>query len=265
MALAAVLPTLFLAHGAPTLALEGGAWGSRLAELGPRLRPLRAVLVCSAHWETPDGFRVGSGARPTTLHDFGGFPEPLYRLQYPTPGEPALARRVVDLLTEAGLEARVDPARGLDHGVWVPLRHLFPQADIPVVPLSLPQPRDPRLLHRAGQALAPLRKEGVLILGSGGLVHNLGRLDWEGSAPTPDWAAAFENWILDRLASHPTGAVDWSPAPGAPLAVPTSEHLDPLWLARGAAEGLPPQSLFEGWQFGNLSLRCLRFGEQTFA
>ncbi len=254
------LPTLFLAHGAPTLALEGAAWGEALTGLGRRLRGVTAILVCSAHWETPGAFRIGSGDRPRTIHDFGGFPEPLYGLQYPAPGDPALALRVQGLLAAAGLPAELDPARGLDHGVWVPLRYLSPGAAVSVVPLSLPRPRDPRLLAEAGRALAPLRREGVLILGSGGLVHNLGRLDWDGGRPVPSWAASFEAWVMDRLDHDRTAALAWTRAPGAELAVPTSEHLDPLWLALGAAEGDPVRTVFEGWQLGSLSLRCLAFG-----
>ncbi|HEX9082066.1 MAG TPA: class III extradiol ring-cleavage dioxygenase [Holophagaceae bacterium] len=254
------LPTLFLAHGAPTLALDGGAWGDRLTALGKGLPAVKAVIVCSAHWETSGGFRVGGQASPRTIHDFGGFPDPLYHLKYPAPGDPDLAHRVARRLTEAGFDAVVDAGRGLDHGVWVPLRYLAAEADVPVLPLSLPRPRGARQLYEAGRALAPLRREGVLIVGSGGLVHNLGRLDGsEGGVPEP-WALAFEAWILDRLHHQPERALAWEAAPGAELAVPTSEHLDPLWLALGAGEGQPVTSLYEGWQWGSLSLRCLGFG-----
>ena len=252
-------PALFLAHGAPTLALEGGSWAERLARLSLDLPPLNAVLVCSAHWETQGGFRVGGALQPRTLHDFGGFPEPLYGLRYPAPGSPDLASRVVSLLGDAGFEAAVDADRGLDHGVWVPLLHLLPEARVPVVPLSLPRLREPGSLWHAGRALAPLREEGVLILGSGGLVHNLGRLDWTDTSEPQPWAVAFETWMLERLADDPAQAMDWAHAPGAATAVPTSEHLDPLWVVLGAAAGVSAQSLFAGWQFGNLSLRCLSF------
>ncbi|MDE3034236.1 MAG: dioxygenase, partial [Acidobacteriota bacterium] len=188
-------------------------------------------------------------------------PEPLYGLRYPAPGSPDLASRVVSLLGDAGFEAAVDADRGLDHGVWVPLLHLLPEARVPVVPLSLPRLRAAGSLWQAGRALAPLREEGVLILGSGGLVHNLGRLDWTGATGPQPWAVAFEGWILDRLAStDPAGALDWSGAPGAALAVPSSEHLDPLWLALGAAgSGASVRTLFKGWQLGSLSLRSLAF------
>lgn len=254
-------PPLFVAHGSPMLALEGGAWGARLTALAAGLRLIRGVVVCSAHWETPEGFRITTGARPRTPHDFGGFPEELYGLQYPAPGDPALAARVQDLLAGAGEAVRPDPDRGLDHGAWVPLRYLLPEAQVPVVQLSLPRPRDPRRLWTAGQALAPLREEGILVLGSGGLVHNLGRLDWSGASDPQPWAEAFEGWLLERLASdRPETAMDWADAPGAAESVPSTEHLDPLWLALGAGRGAAVQTVFKGWELGSLSLRCLAFG-----
>ena len=255
------LPSLFLAHGSPMLALEGGAWGDHLTSLPGSLPAVRGVVVCSAHWEDSGGFSVTTSLRPRTIHDFGGFPEVLYGLQYPAPGDPALAEQVVSLLRKAGEAVRPAPDRGLDHGAWVPLRYLLPEARVPVVQVSLPRPRDPRRLWAAGGALSPLRKEGILILGSGGLVHNLGRLDWEGSSGPQPWAEAFEGWLMERLAStRPQAAMDWTGAPGAALAVPSTEHLDPLWLALGAGNDTPARTLFEGWQLGSLSLRCLAFG-----
>lgn len=254
-------PPLFLAHGSPMLAIEGGAWGAWLSSLSGSLPALRGVVVCSAHWETPGGFRITTGAHPRTIHDFGGFPEALYGLQYPAPGDPGLAARVVDLLEQAGEVVRPDPDRGFDHGAWVPLRHLLPEAQVPVVQLSLPRPRDPRRLWAAGRALTPLREEGILVLGSGGLVHNLGRLDWSGGSGPQPWAEAFEDWLLERFASdRPESAMDWAGAPGATEAVPSTEHLDPLWLALGAGGGAAVQTVFKGWELGSLSLRCLTFG-----
>jgi 4,5-DOPA dioxygenase extradiol len=255
-----VLPSAFLAHGAPTLAQEGGAWADRLSCFAKDLPPIQAILVCSAHWETSGGFRVGASITPRTIHDYGGFPESLDTIRYPAKGSPHLAGLVADRLASAGFQASLDGDRGLDHGVWVPLLHLFPGAEVPVVPLSLPRLRSPSLLLAAGRALAPLREAGVLILGSGGLVHNLSQLDGSGESGPPPWALAFEGWLLTQLAEEPARAMAWHEAPGARWAVPTSEHLDPLWLALGAAEGQPPESLFEGWQFGSLSLRCLAFG-----
>jgi 4,5-DOPA dioxygenase extradiol len=193
------------------------------------------------------------------MHDFSGFPEALYAMDYPAPGSPDLAQEAAQLLHEAGMEAVLDSQRPLDHGAWVPLRYLEPGAKIPVVQLSLPQPRTPELLLRAGRALAPLRERGVLILGSGGIVHNLRRLDWEGNSGPQPWAEAFQGWIHARLVAGDQASLkDWRQAPGAAESVPTSEHLDPLFVALGAA-GSAPETLFDGWQLGSLSLASYAF------
>ena len=241
------------------LALEGEAWGQAVTGFGQRLPPLRAILVCSAHWEAPGPFRLSSAEVPGVLHDFGGFPEALYTLDYPASGFPELAVEASRLLGDAGLEATLDPQRPLDHGAWVPLRYLRPEADIPEVQLSLPHSRTPEMLLAAGRALAPLRHRGVLILGSGGIVHNLGRLDWQGATEPRPWAAAFQNWVHERLAAGDEATLaDWRQAPGAVESVPTSEHLDPLFVAMGAG-GTAPVPLFDGWQLGSLSLASYEF------
>ncbi len=255
-------PVVFVGHGSPMLALEDGPWREALGAWARASKGIRAVLVISAHWETTGGFAVSSSLHPGILYDFSGFPEDLYRLDYPAPGNPALAARIGELLSSAGLEARVDPDRGLDHGAWVPLRALFPRAELPVLQLSLPRSRDPQLLLQAGRALAPLRAEGVLILGSGGLVHNLGRLAWDGQPAPEPWALDFETWMLAHLHEQ-----DWAglvgareQAPGHALAAPTTEHLDPLYVVLGASGTAEPADLYAGWQHGNLSLRALAFG-----
>lgn len=241
------------------LALEGGAWGGAVAALGDRLPPLRGILVCSAHWETAGAFLLTSAETPGVMHDFGGFPGALYTLDYPAPGSPDLASEAAELLRAAGLEAGLDAQRPLDHGAWVPLRYLAPKADLPVVQLSLPRPRTPEQLLAAGRALAPLRQSGVLILGSGGVVHNLRRLDWEDASGPQPWALAFQAWVRERLAAGDTaGLADWRNAPGAAESVPTSEHLDPLFVALGAAQAVP-EPVFEGWQLGSLSLESYQF------
>jgi 4,5-DOPA dioxygenase extradiol len=255
----ALLSTVFLAHGSPMLALEGGAWGEAVSALGRRLPPLRGILVCSAHWEAAGPFRLSSAEVPGVMHDFGGFPEALYTLDYPAPGAPDLAAEAASLLRAAGLTAELDAQRPLDHGAWVPLRYLAPTANVPVVQLSLPRPRTPQLLLAAGRALAPLRASGVLILGSGGIVHNLRRLDWQDASGPQPWALAFQAWVRERLAAGDVaGLMDWRKAPGATESVPTSEHLDPLFVALGAAEAVP-EPVYEGWQLGSLSLESYQF------
>jgi 4,5-DOPA dioxygenase extradiol len=252
-------PSLFLAHGSPMLALDGGDWGRAISAFGQRLPPLRAILVCSAHWEATGPFQLSSAEIPGVMHDFGGFPAELYALDYPAPGCPELAKEAAALLGGASLEAVLDPKRPLDHGVWVPLRYLMPEASIPVVQLSLPLHRTPELLLAAGRALAPLRESGVLILGSGGIVHNLRLLDWGGTSGPASWSLGFERWIRQRLAAGDVEALaDWRQAPGSAESVPTTEHLDPLFVALGAAGG-PPEPLFDGWQLGSLSLSSYVF------
>ena len=256
---ATVQPTAFVGHGSPLLALEDGPWHAAMKDWASRLTGVQAVVVVSAHWESSQAFLVSSSPRPGLLYDFSGFPEALYHLHYEAPGDSVLAARIVQMLQAAGLEAATDARRPLDHGAWVPLRALFPEAQLPVVQVSLPSPRTPQLLLKAGHALAPLRAEGVLILGSGGLVHNLRRLSFDGQPAPEAWATSFEDWMmsgikeknLDRLVQ----AVHQ--APGYPLAVPTPEHLDPVYFSLGAAGEDSPSTIFDGWQHGNISLRAL--------
>jgi 4,5-DOPA dioxygenase extradiol len=255
------LPAWFLAHGSPMLAVQDTAFTRALGRLRTGLPDPSAILVVSAHWQTPGGTRVTSSPRPETIHDFGGFDPALYDVSYPSPGEPGLASEVARLVRPAGFEARLDAARGLDHGAWVPLRWAFPDAAVPVVQLSLPHPTHPAELLRIGQALMPLRRRGVLLIGSGGIVHNLRTVDLaDEDAPTPAWARAFDVWVRDRLAELDIEALaDYAGrAPHAALAVPTSEHLEPLFVVLGAAEaGDRVATLFEGFQHSSLSLRSV--------
>ncbi len=250
------MPCAFIAHGSPLLMKESGPWSEAVSKWSAPLRPA-AILSISAHWRTPHPTFTG-GRIPGVLHDFIGFPEPLYNLTYPAQGHPELVIRALDLLQEAGLTGDVDPQRPLDHGVWGPLRWMFPQADIPVVQMSLPVGAKPAALVELGQALAPLRGDGVLILGSGGLVHNPRRVRPDAAHPE-GWAQSFDRWMAHRLhAGHLDQAVAYrSSAPFAELAAPTPEHVDPLFVAWGAADGRPAHHLFEGWEQGNLSLRSV--------
>ena len=250
-------PVLFVSHGAPTLALDPGAWGAALRNWAAGLQGVRAILVFSAHWESAGPVQVMAHPNPDTLHDFGGFPDALYQMQYPAPGDPVLAGRVVAMFRAAGLDAELDPRRPLDHGAWVPLMAALPGAGIPVVQVALPVPRTPQQLFDLGRILAPLRREGVAFIASGGIVHNLRLLDWSGN-PAPDpWAVGFESWIAARLdpESRPALFDAARQAPAYAKAVPTSEHFDPLYFALGAAGGSAVRTIFDGWQLGSLSLR----------
>jgi 4,5-DOPA dioxygenase extradiol len=219
----------------------------------------RAVLVVSAHWEAPLPVRVTATPAPATIHDFYGFPPALYELRYPAPGAPDLAAALVRQLDAAGIAAVADPVRGLDHGAWVPLRFLYRAADVPVVAVALPRPATPRSLFDLGAALAGVREEGVLVVGSGGVVHNLAQLDPRPvGAPVAPWARAFDRWVRERLGDGDLEALlDYAArAPQAARAVPTTEHLDPLFVALGAARGDGRVvDVYEGFRHGTLSLR----------
>jgi 4,5-DOPA dioxygenase extradiol len=256
---------IFVSHGAPTLAgplLPGEReLAQRLLEIGRAMPRPKAIVVASAHWATQEP-RIGGSARPATVHDYSGFPEELQKLSYPAPGAPDVARRTTDLISEVGFSAAMVPAQGLDHGMWVPLRHMFPAADIPVVPLSIQAHLDPAHHFVLGRALQPLTQEGVLILGSGGAVHNLRALGWKSDAATEAWAQGFDDWMAQTLAAgrlEDAVAVSLK-APDYKRAHPTVEHLLPLYVALGAAGARAKgEALHRGFALSNLSLAAYRF------
>lgn len=228
------LPAIFLAHGAPDLPLSQTPARGFTETIGARFPGLRAVLVISAHWEARKP-TLGTAASPETIYDFGGFDDRLYSMKYPAHTSAEVIAEVAALHEAAGLSPAQDPQRGYDHGVWIPMMLAFPKADVPVIQLSLRRGATPAENFAMGQALAPLRDKGVLIVGSGATVHNLRALAREGSA-APDWARAFDEWIVtgvesgdvDRLLRFPTEPSQ------ARQAHPTPEHLMPLYVALGA-------------------------------
>jgi 4,5-DOPA dioxygenase extradiol len=257
------LPTLFLSHGSPMHAIEPGAAGRAWAALGRELPRPRAVLIASAHWETSVPLLTGNPA-PQTIHDFGGFPDELFRLQYGAPGDPALAEQAVALLKAAGVAAGIDGCRGRDHGAWVPLRWMYPDADVPVVQLAI-QPEFGAAHHlRVGRALAPLADDSVLIIGSGHATHNL--RDWMSNPRRQEplrYAKAFAEWLHDRLMARDVDAlVAWrEQAPEAARAHPSDEHFLPLFVALGAAgDGTNVERFVEGFEAGALAMDSYRFG-----
>jgi len=229
-------PSLFLSHGAPTLPLTDAAAAAFLGKLGGRLERPSAVLVISAHWETAQP-TVNAVSRNETIHDFYGFPRPLYELRYPAPGAPDRATQIAELLQAAGFDCKTDERRGLDHGAWVPLLLMYPGADIPVLELSVQPQLGPAHHLRLGSALAPLRQDGVLIIGSGSLTHDLSEFRGQGvNAPAPAWVDGFADWFSARLRE---GRIDElldyrRQAPYARKNHPTEEHLLPLFVALGA-------------------------------
>ena len=258
------LPTLFVSHGAPTFALEPGLAGAQLRALGLALGKPRAVLVVSPHWMTR-AVQITATAQPETVHDFGGFPPALYRLRYPAPGAPALAERCAQVLQASGIAATLDTQRGLDHGAWVPLLHLFPDADVPVFQVSLPYDADGAKAFALGRALAPLASEGVLIVGSGSLTHNLYEFRM-GDAQEAAYAREFSEWIRQAvLAGDTQRLIDALVlAPHAARAHPTSEHFLPLLVAAGAAAAATPATVLDGGiRHGVLAMESYVFGQSV--
>ncbi len=255
-------PVLFISHGAPTLPLQPGDTGQSWSELGSRIAKPTSVLSISAHWETTVP-TLSLARSPATIHDFSGFPEELYRLNYPVMGAPELAKVAANLLMQAGIASQLDDDRGLDHGSWVPLIFLYPQADVPVTQLSIQPSRNPAWHYALGRALAPLREQGVLIMASGSITHNLRALfSHPQGASVPIWVSEFCAWMADKIA---VGDIESllayrERAPHAALNHPTDEHLLPLFVALGAA-GKEYQSvhLNQIMTYGFLAMDSWRF------
>lgn len=250
------MPTLFIGHGSPENALADNAYTRHLTALAADLPRPEAVLVVSAHYLSR-GVEVTSAAHPRTIHDFYGFPEALGRVQYPAPGAPALAEEVA-----VALGGIADPEWGLDHASWSPMRHMWPDADIPTFELSLDLNTPAEKHYELGSRLRELPDRGVLILGSGNVVHNLRAIDWSHPHGGYDWNEAFDAAVADALARRDDSAlVDYGSLPGARLSVPTPDHYLPLLYAVAAA-GTAAEAVttYEGLEMGSISMRCVRFG-----
>ena len=256
------LPAVFLSHGAPTLAVEDGADTQAWAALARELPRPKEILVVSAHWDTQQP-EVSAAGQPETIHDFYGFPKELYEQRYAAPGAPGLAARAAERLAAAGHAPSTHPSRGLDHGAWVPLKWMYPAADIPATQLSVQSRLGPAHHVEIGRALAPLRDDGVLILASGGIVHNLRDLEWHlrGMREPSGWARDFNEWIAARVEAHDVdGLVNYRTlAPHAPRSHPTEEHFDPFFVALGAG-GQPARRLALGFDLGSLGMDGYVFG-----
>ena len=257
------IPAVFISHGAPTLAIETGKYQEDLQRFAKDIDRPSAILSVSAHWEQRTPLQITSSAQPETIHDFWGFPEELYEIQYNAPGNPKLAQRIAEKLTSSGFPTETNPKRGLDHGTWVPLSIMYPERSIPVLQLSIPIPRTSKELFKLGQILLEFRAEDIMLFGSGGIVHNL-RLAMSNFSRgkkhiTPDsWAVDFDQWVNERLANR--SFMDLlEVADKMPLfrkAAPTTEHFDPVAIVIGATsekEGIA--TIHESIEYGNLSLR----------
>lgn len=253
-------PVMFISHGAPTFAMEPGKLGPLLTDVGNTLDRPKAIVVVSPHWITQD-VRVTMSARPQTIHDFGGFPQALYEIIYPAPGAPDVAQHVIDILTAAGLTVHADTMRGLDHGAWVPLTFLYRDASVPVIQVSMPNRLDSQGAYAFGQALSGLRDEGILIVASGSMTHNL----YEFRARSLDeasYAREFSDWIKDTVTSkdHARLIQTLRIAPHAQRAHPTVEHFLPLLIAAGTAGTKADVTLLDGGiEHGVLSMDSYLF------
>lgn len=254
------LPSLFLAHGAPDLPYSPTPARAFTESLGAHYPGLRAILVISAHWEArlPT---IGTAPAPETIYDFGGFDDRLYSLTYAARTSAEVISEVAQALDAAGIAHAEDTDRGYDHGVWIPLKLAFPKADVPVIQLSLRRGATATENFAMGQALAPLRDKGVLIVGSGATVHNLRMIAREGS-PAPDWARGFDDWIVTAVEAGETDRLLRFPAEpaGARQAHPTPEHLMPLYVALGAGGGRG-RALHRSFSWGSISMTSFAFGE----
>ena len=255
------MPALFIGHGNPMNAILDNDLTRGWRALGASLPRPRAILCISAHWYLP-GVAVTAMERPRTIHDFGGFPRPLYEVQYPAAGSPELAARVVELLSPAAV--RMDDQWGLDHGAWSVLCHLFPDADVPVVQLSIDETEPAAFHYDIGRRLAPLRDEGVLILGSGNVVHNLHTYAWGNNKAEPfDWAVRFERTVRDSLTAgdHAPLIAYETLGRDAHLSAPTPDHYLPLLYVAGAADASDQASFpIEGVDGGSISMLSVRLG-----
>jgi len=257
------LPAIFVSHGSPMLALQDSPARRFLQGLGQSLPRPRAIAVVSAHWETRGGPAVSLAAAPATIHDFGGFPQALFDMRYPAPGAPDTAERAAALFEAAGFPVGRSATRGLDHGAWVPLALMYPDADIPVMQVSIVHGAGPALHRQLGAALQQLRAEGVLVLASGSLTHNLGAFRGQPvDAAPPAWVSQFEAWMREKLAANDQEALlaYRHLAPSAEQNHPTEEHLLPLFVAMGAAgPGATAQLLHASFEHGVLAMDAYAF------
>ncbi|NHN32156.1 DODA-type extradiol aromatic ring-opening family dioxygenase [Paenibacillus agricola] len=255
-----MIPSYFIAHGAPSLALEQNDYTALLKDFAAGHPKPRAIVLFSAHWESNEQ-TISGAPQYETIYDFSGFQPELYEVKYPASGEPAIASEIQALFQQEKIPASIDAVRGLDHGAWVVLHLMYPAADIPVITLSVNRYLSNAEQYQIGKALASLREKNMLIIGSGGTVHNLRKLEW-GATKTTMWAAEFDGWLEEKLNAWDTEALFQYEklAPYAKEAVPTPEHFIPLLLAMGTGDGAKKASLVHrSYQYGNLSLSSWKF------
>lgn len=252
------LPGLFISHGSPMLALNPEQVGPALERLSLNLPKPTAIIMMSAHWES-NALEVSSAVRPETWHDFRGFPPELYDIRYPASGYPELAEDILQRFAQANLPAHANSTRPRDHGVWMPLLHMYPDADIPVVEISLPMNLSSDEIYKIGQTLAPLREKQMLLIGSGSITHNLRELAWNGDAQAvPEWASTFRNYVVNKLNHNDFDAVlDWETIPYVNRNHPTIEHFAPIFFSMGTGHRF--SVVHSSFTMGSLGMDVYRF------
>ncbi|MFW1755102.1 dioxygenase [Acinetobacter wanghuae] len=252
------LPGLYISHGSPMLALNPEQVGPALERLGENLPKPKAIIVMSAHWES-NALEVSTSIRPETWHDFRGFPEELYQMRYPAPGQPELAEQILKCFADANLIAYANNSRPRDHGVWMPLLHMYPEADIPVVEISLPISMTADDIFKIGQTLSVLREQQILLIGSGSITHNLRELNRHGGeSAVPEWASTFRNYVVQKLSHRDFDAVlDWNNIPYVERNHPTLEHFAPLFFSMGTGERF--SLVHSSFTMGSLGMDIYRF------
>ena len=252
------LPGLFISHGSPMLALNPEQVGPALHRLSLNLPKPEAIIVMSAHWES-HALEISTSVRAETWHDFRVFPAALYDIHYPAPGQPELAEKILHLLADAGLTAHANSTRPRDHGVWMPLLHMYPDADIPVIEISLPINMSAKDIFKIGQTLAILREQQILLIGSGSITHNLAELSWHGeSQEVPVWASSFRNDVVSKLNHQNYEAIlDWQNIPYVKRNHPTLEHFAPLFFAMGTGSRF--NIVHSSFSMGSLGMDIYRF------
>lgn len=249
------LPSIFVSHGAPTIAIENNSTTQALNKIGKNLPKPRLIIILSAHWQSQH-LEINGNAAPATWHDFNGFPKELYQIDYPAKGAPELAEHLAHQLQSLGVNVTVNRLRPFYHGVWSPLIHLYPQADVPIVQLSLPYNFDSYACYQLGALFAPLRHEQVLIMGSGSITHNLRTVRFNDSKIEPQ-AQAFKHWLINQLKTDMPNALDWTSHALASHNHPTPEHLLPLFFAAGA--GAQMSIVHESFAHYSLGMDIYRF------
>jgi 4,5-DOPA dioxygenase extradiol len=255
-----MMPSYFFAHGAPSIVLEDNEYTQLLKNFAANTPRPKAIVLFSAHWEDTVQ-SIGAAESYDTIYDFGGFQDELYQMTYPAKSDQGLSKKVQSLFAQQGIHSVLNENRGLDHGAWAVLKLLYPEADIPVVALSVNRHLSNEQQYRIGQALGELREQDVLIIGSGGTVHNLRKLNWR-SEGVDAWAEQFDSWLQDKIESWDTETLFQyrEHAPFAQESVPTSEHFIPLLLAMGTGDAnRQAKLLHRSYQYGNLSLSCWQF------